>query len=165
MKLLLLCLMAMLSSYISNSQHNPCNLKIVSDKLANTTIAYTPIVEMTSGINKMNLHFYKTGRIVVFSVVITSQELFCIDNTSSAVIQLKDGSSITLKASNTGNCTGNFQSSIYDNLSSADIQALATKSIISINILGKGHEADFKESEPDSLRVHHYFKCVKDLEF
>ena len=165
MKLLILCLMAMLPPFVSNSQQNPCRLKIVSDKLANTKIAYTPVVEMTSGINKMNLHFYKTGRIVVFSVVVTSQDLFCVDNTSLAIIQFKDGSSITLKASNTGNCTGNFQSSIYDNLSAADIQALATKNIISINILGRGHEADFKESDPDSQRVQHYFKCVKDLEF
>ncbi len=165
MKLLLLCLVALLQPLVSNSQQNPCRLKIVTDKLANTKIAYTPVVEMTSGTNKMNLHFYKTGRIVVFSVVVTSQDLFCVDITSSAVIQFKDGSSITLKASNAGNCTGNFQSSIYDNLSSADIQAFATKKIISVNILGRGHEADFKEPDTDSQMVQHYFKCIKDLEF
>ena len=155
----------MLSPFVSNSQHNPCRLKIVTDKLANTKIAYTPAVEISSGADKMSIHFYKTGHSIVFSVVITSQELFCVDNTSLAVIQFKDGSAITLKASNTGNCTGNFQSSIYDNLAAADIQALATKNIISVNILGKGHEADFKESDTDSQLVQHYFKCIKDLEF
>lgn len=165
MKLLLLCLVAMLPPFVSNSQQNPCRLKIVSDKLASTKIAYTPAVEIINGADKMNIHFYKTGRSIIFSVVVTSQDLFCIDITSSAVIQFKDGSSITLKASNAGNCTGNFQSSIYDNLSPADIQAFATKNIISVNILGRGHEADFKESDTDSQLVQHYFKCIKDLEF
>ena len=165
MKLLLLCLVALLPPFVSNSQQNPCRLKIVTDKLANTKIAYTPDVELVSGTNKINLHFYKTGHSIVFSVVVTSGELFCVDITSSAVIQFKDGSAITLKASNNGNCTGNFQSSIYDNLSPADIQALSTKSIISVKILGKGQEVDFKESDADFQRVQHYFKCVKDLEF
>lgn len=165
MKLLLLSLVTVLSPFISNSQHNPCRLKVVTDKLANTNIAYTPNVEISSGADKMNIHFYKTGYSIVFSVVVTSQQLFCVDNTSSAVIQFKDGSAVTLKASNTGNCTGNFQSSIYENLSAADIQALATKNIISINIVGKDHQADFKESDTDSQRVQHYFKCIKELEF
>ena len=165
MKLLLLCLVALLQPFVSNSQQNPCRLKIVTDKLANTSIAYTPVVEILNGTDKMNLHFYKTGHSIVFSIVVTSKDLFCVDITSSAVIKFKDGSAITLKASNNGNCTGNFQVPIYDNVSSADMEGLANKTIISISILGKGREAIFKESDGDSQRIQHYFKCVKDLEF
>ena len=80
MKLLILCLMAMLPPFVSNSQQNPCRLKIVSDKLANTKIAYTPVVDISNGADKMSIHFYKTGHFILFSVVVTSQELFCVDN-------------------------------------------------------------------------------------
>ena len=165
MKLLLLCLVALLPPFVSNAQQNPCRLKIVTDKLANTSIAYTPVVEILNGTDKMNLHFYKTGHSIVFSIVVTSEDLFCVDNASSAVIQFRDKSTIILKASNTSNCTGNLQIPIYDNVSSADMEGLANKTIISISILGKGREAIFKESDGDSQRIQHYFKCVKDLEF
>lgn len=165
MKCFVCCLLVLLSPFFSGAQRNPCRLKIVVDKLANTKIAYTPAVEITNGAEKMKLHFYKTGHSIVFSVVITSEDLFCVDNASSAVVQFRDKSTITLKASNTGNCTGNFQSSILDNASSADIEGLANKTIISITMLGKGREAIFKETDGDAQRVQHYFKCVKDLEF
>ncbi len=83
---LLPALVILLSPFISNSQHNPCRLKIVTDKLANTKIAYTNAVEISNGADKMSIHFYKTGHSIMLTVVVTSQELFCVDNTSLAVI-------------------------------------------------------------------------------
>ena len=163
MKLLLVCLLAFLQPIFSGAQRNTCKLKIITDKLASTKIAYTPVVPVSNGSNKMDLHFYKTGHSIVFSVMVTSEELFCVDHTSSAVILFSDKSLIILKASNTSNCTGNFQSSFYDNVPSTDVEVLASKSIVSINIIGKGHEADFKENNDEARRIRYYFKCIKDL--
>ena len=163
MKLLLICLLAFLQPIFLGAQRNTCQLKIITDKLASTKIAYTPVVPVSNGSNKMDLHFYKTGHSIVFSVMVTSEELFCVDQTSSAVILFSDKSSIILKASNTSNCTGNFQSSFYDNVAATDIELLASKSIVSINIIGKNHEAGFKENDDDARRIRYYFKCIKDL--
>ncbi|MCY7422253.1 MAG: hypothetical protein LH478_10990 [Chitinophagaceae bacterium] len=164
MKLFLISLLAFFHPLFSSSQSNPCKLKIVTDKLANTKIAYTPVLQVTNGTNKMDLHFYKTGHSIIFSVVVTSEQMFCVDNATSAVIQFNDKSSITLKASNIGNCTGNFQSSMYDNTSASEVEALVTKSIVSINIIGKGNAADFKESNAAARQIQYYFKCIKNLE-
>ena len=163
MKLLLVCLLVFLQPIFSGAQRNTCQLKIITDKLASTKIAYTPVVPVSYGSNKMDLHFYKTGHSIVFSVMVTSEELFCVDHTSLAVILFSDKSSIILKASNTSNCTGNFQSSFYDNVPSTDVEVLTSKSIVSINIIGKGHEADFKENNDQARRIRYYFKCIKDL--
>ena len=163
MKLLLVCLLAFLQPIFSGAQRNTCQLKIITDKLASTKIAYTPVVPVSNGSNKMDLHFYKTGHSIVFSVMVTSEELFCVDHTSSAVILFSDKSSIILKASNTSNCTGNFQFSFYDNVPSTDVEVLASKSIVSINIIGKNHEAGFKENDDEARRIRYYFKCIKDL--
>ena len=163
MKLLLVCLLAFLQPIFSGAQRNTCQLKIITDKLASTKIAYTPVVPVSNGSNKMDLHFYKTGHSIVFSVMVTSEELFCVDHTSSAVILFSDKSSIILKASNTSNCTGNFQSSFYDNVPSTDVEVLASKSIVSINIIGKNYEAGFKENDDEARRIRYYFKCIKDL--
>ena len=124
MKLLLVFFLAFLQPIFSGAQRNTCKLKIITDKLASTKIAYTPVVPVSNGSNKMDLHFYKTGHSIVFSVMVTSEELFCVDHTSSAVILFSDKSSIILKASNTSNCTGNFQSSFYDNVPSTDVEVL-----------------------------------------
>ena len=164
MKLYLISLLAFISPLLSNAQGNLCKLKIVKDKFANTKIAYTPVLPLTNGTNKMDLHFYKTGHSIIFSATVTSEQMFCIDNTTSAIIQFNDKSSLALKATNMGNCTGNFQCSIYDNASASDVEALAVKSIVSINITGKGYAADFKESNSEAHQIQHYFKCIKDLE-
>ena len=79
MKRYLICLLAFIHPMVSSSQSNLCKLKIITDKLANTKIAYTPVWQVTNGVNKMDLHFYKTGHSIIFSVVVTTAQMVCVE--------------------------------------------------------------------------------------
>lgn len=165
MKLLILILSLNILSFSLNAQAKNCNLKIVTDKLANTKIAYTPVWSATNGLNKMDLTFYKTGQLVVLAIVLRSEQIFCVDNSSSAVIKFSDDSSLELKATNIGNCTGSFQSAISTNNPPAGTEALALKNVTSIVVESKSGSLSFTENAADAKQIMHYYKCITSHQF
>ncbi len=165
MRYIFICLCFLLFQKQSVAQKNPCNLSIVSDRLSSSQTAYTPVFVMSNGEQKMNLSFYRSGSSIVLSVRMETTDLFCIDNTSKAIIHFADQPDAIMPATNTSNCTGTLQSLMKDNTTQLQIASLKDKTIDYVKVVGKNTELEFKTSPADAKRIRTYFKCLHDLNF